>query len=153
MILALAARLGSSIVSGLVPVVNAEVLLVAATVSGVVGEPWLVATVVTLGQMIAKAGLYFAARWAPHLLPERARAALQRGTAYVEQYPNAVFTLVGGSAVVGLPPFYAVTLASGALSVPFVPYLLLGTVGRALRFGALAWATVVFGDVALDFLS
>ena len=106
----------------------------------------------TLGQMIAKMGLYLTARLAPSRLPRRAQEALVKGADAIEHRRGAVHSIIAVSSVVGLPPFYAVTLAAGALKVPWLGFFAIGLLGRALRFGALAYAASRFGEVALDFV-
>jgi membrane protein YqaA with SNARE-associated domain len=52
------------------------------------------------------------------------RPALQRGTLFL-------------SSVVGFPPFYLVTAICGTVKMPLHEFLILGTTGRIIRFGAL----------------
>ena len=40
------------------------------------------------------------------------------------------------SAVTGLPPFYAISVAAGVLRLRFVLFFALGLAGRTLRFAA-----------------
>ena len=42
------------------------------------------------------------------------------------------------SAVIGLPPFYLVTLVAGVAGLRLRTFLWLGTLGRAIRFFAIA---------------
>ena len=126
-------------VSGVIPLVNAELVVVgAAAAVPAVGIP-LVAALSTLGQMSTKTTLFVLARWAPSKLPGRARAAVARATASVERRGGAMSSLVFASAATGLPPFYGVSLASGALGMPVSRFVLAGGLGRFVRFGALAW--------------
>lgn len=133
------------VVSGVVPVVNAELLVVgvAATVP-VVGVP-LIAAASSVGQMISKTALFALARWAPSKLPRKARAALERGTGSVRERQGTLWGLVFASAVTGLPPFYGVSLATGAVGMRLPPFVVAGGLGRFLRFGALAWAAAAVG--------
>jgi len=129
-----------TVVSGVVPVVNAELLVAGAAVAApAVGVP-LVAAVSTVGQMISKTLLFSLARWAPGRLPEKARTALERAAQAVERRGGTASTLVFTSAAVGLPPFYGVSLAAGALGMRLRTFVFSGGIGRLLRFGALAWA-------------
>lgn len=126
-------------VSGVIPLVNAELVVVGAAVAvPAVGVP-LVAAFSTLGQMSTKTTLFVLARWAPSKLPGRARTAVARATASVERRGGALSSLVFASAATGLPPFYGVSLATGALGMPVARFVLAGGLGRFLRFGALAW--------------
>lgn len=141
-----------SLVGGVIPVVNAEVMVVVATLAATsAGAPAVVA-VATIGQMIAKTGLFLTARWAPARLPRRARVALDRGAAAIEGREGAVNSLMLVSAVVGLPPFMGVSVAAGALRVSWQSFVVIGSIGRALRFSGVAWAAVKFGEVALEMI-
>jgi membrane protein YqaA with SNARE-associated domain len=125
--------------SGVIPLVNAELVVVgAAAALPAVGIP-LVAAVSTIGQMSTKTTLFALARWAPSKLPARARQAVGRAGASLERRGQAVTSLVFASATTGLPPFYGVSLATGALGMPIGRFLVVGGLGRFLRFGALAW--------------
>jgi len=141
----LLALLIASAVSGVVPVVNAELLVVAAAAAvPAVGLP-LVAAVSTAGQMSTKTALFVVARWAPHRLPVRARAALDRAGAAVEDRGGAASSVVFASAATGLPPFFGVSLASGALGMRLSRFVTAGTLGRFCRFSVLAGLGRVLG--------
>ena len=140
-------------VSGVVPLVNAELLVVgAAAALPAVGVP-LVAVVSTVGQMVAKTSMFALARWAPTRLPEKARNALESSSRAIEQRSGAIRSLVFASAATGFPPFYGVSLASGALGMRLGHFVTSGFAGRLLRFGALAWLGRRFGAGALDLMS
>lgn len=126
-------------VSGVVPLVNAELLVAGAAV--LVGAPALplVALVVGAGQMLTKSLLYGLARWAPARLPGRARRRLDRAAANLTGRGRAVGTMILASALLGIPPFYGVSLAAGAVRVPVATYLVPGAAGRWVRFALLAW--------------
>lgn len=146
------------VVSGVVPVVNAELLVVAAAVAvPAVGIPGVVLAS-TGGQMLGKTLLFGLARWAPGRLPARARRRLDRAVTSVSARGGAAGSLVFASAAVGFPPFYGVSLAGGALGMRTRTFLLTGTAGRALRFAAIAWAAHALGVgtaelLATDFLA
>jgi membrane protein YqaA with SNARE-associated domain len=129
-----------SVLSGLVPVVNGELYLIAAIV--IADDPvvaLVLAVLVALGQMIAKIGLYHAALGATELgRSTRFGAKLERAQLLVERWQGKPLTLLFVSAVTGLPPFYLVSLLAGILRIRFTTFLLLGIVGRVLRFVALA---------------
>jgi membrane protein YqaA with SNARE-associated domain len=129
-----------SVLSGLVPVVNGELYLIAAIV--VADDPvvaLVLAVIVALGQMIAKIGLYYAARGATELgRSTRLGAKLERAQLLVERWQGKPLTLLFVSAVTGLPPFYLVSLLAGILRIRFGMFLFLGIVGRVIRFVALA---------------
>jgi membrane protein YqaA with SNARE-associated domain len=140
-------------VSGLVPLVNAEILVAGAAVAAPgIGIPVL-ALVSTLGQMTSKTLLFGAARWAPARLPNKARAALDAAANAVARRGGAASSLVFTSAAVGLPPFYGVSLAAGALGMRLRTFVVSGGVGRAARFATMAWLARHVGEGAMGFLT
>ncbi len=140
-------------VSGVVPLVNAEVLVIVAAAAAPTLAVPLVACVSTVGQMTGKVSLFALARWAPNRLPGRARDALGRGSDMVSDRGGTAGSLVFTSALTGFPPFYGVSLATGALGMRLQDFLVAGGAGRFLRFGVLAWAGSRFGERALDVLT
>jgi membrane protein YqaA with SNARE-associated domain len=140
-------------ISGIIPLINAEILVVAAAASTpTVGVP-LIAAASTVGQMSTKTMLFIVARWAPSRLPRKAQRALAKVSKAVEARGGAAGSLVFMSAAVGLPPFYGVSLASGALGMRLRAFVVSGTAGRAVRFTVLAWAGRRFGEDALQLIS
>jgi membrane protein YqaA with SNARE-associated domain len=66
----------------------------------------------------------------------------------VSKLLGGVFSVatIAASSVAGVPPFYVVTVLCGALHVPAAAFLILATLGRAVRFAALvAFANIVTG--------
>jgi membrane protein YqaA with SNARE-associated domain len=129
-----------SVLSGLVPVVNGELYLIAAIL--VAGDPvvaLVLAVIVAIGQMIAKIGLYYAARGATELgRSTRLGKQLERAQLLVERWRGKPLTLLSVSAVTGLPPFYLVSLVAGVVRIRFATFLVIGLAGRVIRFVALA---------------
>ena len=141
----LSSAFAGSVASGLVPFVNAELIVAAAAVAVPSGQVWLVVAVCTLGQMIAKAALYSCARWLPQRLPARAVRHLDKATEKAKRLEQAGWTLILVSAIVGLPPFYVISLAAGMVRVNFAAFLVLGFAGRFVRFAILAYTAVTAG--------
>jgi len=140
----------ATLASGVIPFINAEVLVVAAAAAlPAVGIP-LVAVTSTLGQMTSKASLFGLARWAPQRLPERARSALERSGEVIQRGGRAADTVVFASAATGLPPFYGISLAAGAVGMRLGRFLLAGGLGRLIRFSALAWLGKTAGAGAAE---
>lgn len=129
---------------GIVPWVSSEVVvLAAAALLPLPALPLLIAACAA-GQMSSKSVVYGVTRWAPHLLPQRARTALSRA----EQYRDRRLLLTGTAfvgAAVSVPPFYLVTLACGLLRVPFPAFLLAGLCGVLARYSLLVWAACSVG--------
>ena len=143
----------ASAISGVVPVVNAELLVLAAAATMPLAGLPLVAAAATGGQMAAKTTLFAVARWVPSKLPKKARSALDRASGRVATHRRGPASLVFASAASGFPPFYGVSLACGALGVRLRTFVIMGCAGRALRFGALAWIGGRFGGHALEFFT
>jgi membrane protein YqaA with SNARE-associated domain len=129
-----------------VPWLNTEAAVVAAAL---LLPPPLVPLLVlgaALAQVAAKGALYGVARWAPHGLPRRARAGLQRACAFARGRSLTLTVLT--SSTVGVPPFYLVTLACGTAAVPFGRFLAAALVGTAVRYAVLSLATVLVRGAA-----
>jgi membrane protein YqaA with SNARE-associated domain len=120
-----------SVVSAFVPLVNAELLLLALVVAAPASAPLLV-VVMAAGQMVGKAVLFVGGE-------RLARGALGGRMARwrLDRYGRLGGPIVALSATVGLPPFYLVAIGGSALGVRLRTFLLLGFAGRVLRFGAL----------------
>ena len=126
-----------SIVSALVPWVNAEVILLGfAAAADSTTQLVALVGVVTAGQMIGKCLLYFVARRAAGI-PRHADRAASRWRHRLESLRRAPLTLVFVSSAVGVPPFFLVTVLAGALRVGFGGFVTAGTLGRLLRFAGL----------------
>ena len=143
----------ATVVTGVIPVMSAELLVVAAAVA-VPGIGWVLVTVTaTLGQMTGKTGLFALARWAPEKLPARARGPLRRASEKLATRQGSIGALVLASAVIGLPPLYGMSLACGALRVRWATFIVPGVVGRAMRFGFLAYLGYTIGPGVLEMFS
>jgi membrane protein YqaA with SNARE-associated domain len=140
-------------VSGVVPLINAELLVVGAVVAAPhIGIP-AISLVSATGQMLTKTGLFLAARWAPHRLPRGARVALERAAAAVAARGAAISSLVFTSALTGLPPFFGVSLAAGALGVRARSFVASGGIGRIVRFAVIGWAAREMGGDAIELMA
>ena len=124
--------LTGAVVSSLVPVVNAELLLMGLALATPAAAPVLV-VVMAAGQMVGKSVLFLGGgRLTRSNLGGRlARWRLDSRTR------RAGAPLIGISAFTGLPPFYLVSIAAPALGVSFRTFFTVGLAGRLLRFGAL----------------
>ena len=138
------ATFGVCLLSALVPVVNAEVALVAiALVSPV--PPLVLALVAGLGQMVGKMLFYLLGRGA--LDPERWRRWRREGTAsgrwaawtartraWAQRHAWGPAVLTGVSAFSGLPPFAVVSVLAGTLRMRWWVFASVGYAGRSARF-------------------
>jgi len=128
------------VLSATIPLFNTELFVVGAAVAAGEAMRAPVVVVITVGTMIGKVGIYVGAeRLVAHAKP-RARERVERVIASLRRRPALTWPIVFLSAVVGLPPFYAVTVASGALRLGLPAFVLVSGVGRLLRFGALMYA-------------
>jgi membrane protein YqaA with SNARE-associated domain len=125
------------VVGGLLPWLNTEIVVTGAALLLTPPEIALLVSLATVGNMLAKTGVYGLARWAPHRLPEKARKFLSKPDRLGKGGWAVSLTLLASSTA-GLPPFYLTTLAAGALRVPLVIYGTMGFAGTAIRYGVLA---------------
>ena len=141
--------LTAAAVSGVLPLVNAELLILgAAAAVPMAGVPWVILAC-TVGQMSTKTALFGLARWAPAYLPEKARARLARASEAASQREGAVGSVIFTSALTGLPPFYGTSLACGALGTHPGGFVAAGLLGRGLRFAVLGWLGHTLGSRAI----
>jgi len=129
---------GLAVASAVFPWVNAEVIVLSLpAVAPSRAALILLVLIATAGQMTGKCFLYWAGRKGNKVLPGRAGQILTKWRDRLEARPSKAVALVLISSVVGLPPFYLMTLLAGALRMNFLVYLTAGTAGRLVRFGVL----------------
>ncbi len=122
--------------SAVVPLVNAElfVLGIASTVS----KPLLIpiALVAAAGQMVGKTIIFQTGRglFGRTGLKDKVEAL---GPIFARR-PRLGDLLVFVSALTGLPPLYAVSVAAGGLRLSLLRFVTAGFIGRSMRFGAVA---------------
>jgi membrane protein YqaA with SNARE-associated domain len=126
---------GFFVASGLIPVLNCELYLLWLAVTAPPEHLVPLLVVGTIGQMLAKCVLFWVGRGAVNLPfvkgGEKLESLRQRMATARAAHASVTFA----SATLGLPPFYWFSLAAGALGWAFAPFLLIGFVGRLLRFG------------------
>jgi membrane protein YqaA with SNARE-associated domain len=129
--------LGVGLLSALIPVVNAEVFLLAATasVSPLVGVGAVVGLAV--GQVAGKLCLFTASRRSRQAVTHRRR----RRPAREPRWPATGVLLT--SAAVGVPPLAVTTVAAGARRTPAALFVACTLTGRLARFGVLAAPVVL----------
>ena len=126
-------------VAGLVPLVNAEIYLIGVTTMVVTSPAPLpmVVLLAALGQMVAKVLLYYGALGALELPGGRHRERLARARVRMQAWQEKPKWILFASALLGLPPFYLVSLAAGALRIGIRTFCVLGLIGRILRFAVI----------------
>lgn len=121
-------------VGALIPFLNTEVYLIGASAMAprALWAPLVVAG--TAGAMAGKILLYFAGRGVVTLPGGRVKRGMDAMQARMEARPVVAKLLYAASAVVGVPPFYVTTVAAGAVRMNFAFFLVVGFLGRLLRF-------------------
>jgi membrane protein YqaA with SNARE-associated domain len=134
-----------AVLSGAIPVLNCEVFLLVLAVKAPREMLFPLIVTTTVGQMVAKSLLYWAGRGVLRL-PGGARVenvlaslGCKIGTGW------RAAALVFASAVVGIPPFYAMSVACGAMRWSFASFLLFGCLGRLVRFSFVLLVPPGFG--------
>lgn len=150
-LLAIAFGIGSAII----PVLNAEAYILGVGVSEAL-EPVVAAVGVSAGQTVGKMAMFLAVRYRPGYTAKQGREpkaldlSTRRGrllqwnrdagkrmlAALSDPRWGAPVTLL--SALVGLPPLYAVAVIAGASRMGLITFSLSVLVGRTARFVALA---------------
>lgn len=136
----LAASLGYGFVSAVVPVVNAELYIVAAASVVPQSQQPAMVGIFTLGTMAGKTALYLAAARLVRACSAAARAQVDDWVERLRRRSSYVWPVVFASTLVGFPPLYAVTLAAGVLRISMLGFFVVGCVGRFARFSAITWA-------------
>lgn len=138
--------------SGLIPLLNAELYLVGVTTLAVHAPSQLPGLVVcaAVGQMTAKCLLYGAGMGMLELPRGRWKEKIERARARLSTWRKRPYLVYAVSSTVGLPPFYLVSLAAGALKIRFRPFCAIGLAGRIVRFGvvvAIPWIAAHGGSI------
>lgn len=123
-----------SAVSALVPVVNIEIYLVGAAALAPPAMAVPLALSATVGAMLGKLVLYYAAQGVVKLPGERVQRGLAKAQAQLEARPRMGKLVYLASATAGIPPYYVMTLAAGAVRMDLTFFLVVGFIGRFLRF-------------------
>jgi membrane protein YqaA with SNARE-associated domain len=129
-----------AVLSAVLPWVNGELIMLSAV--PLADTPQELATlvcVVTAGQMTGKGAMFWLARSARGSRAVRVEAVVSRWRTLLEGRPGSVTAVMFVSSIVGLPPFYLVSVAAGALGVAFGRFLAIGTLGRLIHFGTIAF--------------
>lgn len=124
------------------PWVNAELVLLSFTTTA--SSPGMIAAfvvVATAGQMTGKMALYAAGHRGARAPSERMARILGTWQPRCEANPWRADWLVLVSSTIGVPPFIATSLLAGALRMRITRFVVAGSIGRLIRFGALALAS------------
>ena len=135
--------LGLSFASALVPLINIEVALFGVGAASSNDRLWFLAAVAGLGQMAGKLVWYYlgasALRWGwvrKKVETPKAKAKLELWQHRTHDRPLIGAVLLFASAFTGFPPFAIVAVLAGQLRMKLTIFLVVGFVGRTLRFRA-----------------
>ena len=131
---------GLAIASAVLPLVNGELLMLSAIpLAG--SRPALAALVlaVSAGQMTGKTAAYWMSRSSTRAHSPRLQRALDRWRERLERRPGSALLMTFVSALVGVPPFFVVSIAAGTLRVAFGRFLAVGSAGRLIHFALVAF--------------
>lgn len=145
------AAFGVSVASALLPVISIELFVVGVVLEGPDVPWWLLAVVVTAGQIGGKVLHYYAARGAIrlprfcHLKTRREgngrwRGRLHRFRERCHHHPVWTNGMLFVSATTSLPPYAATAVVAGWAGVPVHRFVITGLLGRFLRFATLILA-------------
>jgi membrane protein YqaA with SNARE-associated domain len=137
---------GGAIVSALLPWVNAELLMLSALpLATAHGELVQLVFAVTGGQMVGKSVMYWLSREGTGSHARRFQSAVEWWRGRFQRHPRSALVLVLVSALLGFPPFYAVSIAAGAFKMHFGGFLAAGSAGRLAHFAVIAYLPHVAG--------
>lgn len=125
-----------SLAGGIIPVLNIEAYVLALSVASPRADLLPVALAASLGQMAAKSLVYLTGRGVVRLPLQRTGDRLREVSARLTRVDGRAMAVVLTSAVTSMPPFYAVSLAAGAVRLRFARFFAVGCVGAFLRFAA-----------------
>lgn len=119
----------------LLPFLNTEVYLVGA--AALTPRPLWVPLVLsgTVGAMAGKVLLYYAGKGVVRIPNRKVRSGMEAMQAKMAARPLWAKWIYAVSALVGLPPYYLTTVAAGAIEMNFAFFLVIGFIGRLVRFG------------------
>jgi membrane protein YqaA with SNARE-associated domain len=128
-----AATFATAFASGVIPfVISIELYLIGAAALSRAPAPAIIGLAVA-GQMLGSAALYLAGTGALRFRFVR-WSGRETALKTLEKYRAHSLAVVAVSSLTGLPPFYGVSLAAGAVRLPLASYLVVGTLGRIVRF-------------------
>ncbi len=135
--------LGVSMASALIPLINIEVYLVGMAAVSTHNDIWFLAVVGGLGQMLGKLVWYYlganALRWGwvrRKVETPKAQAKLELWRRRTQDRPLVGASMLFVSALTGFPPFAILAVLAGQLRMNLAVFLLVGFLGRTLRFAA-----------------
>lgn len=146
--------LALGVASALFPLINIEAALAVAAADETLAFA-LLAGAAAVGQIIGKVAWYYAGSSTTSIPAIRRKLEKEKWQASLEKWrgrthgrPWATAGLLFVSAFIGLPPYAVVAVLAGVLRVPMPLFLVVGLVGRFLRF----WVVLEFASYTWVFL-
>ncbi len=121
-------------VSGIVPILNTEVFLVAISVLIDKKLIFLLVLISVFAQMLAKTFVYLAARKVINISVKRDNQKFKKILKKMKKWEKREGIFIFLSALIGLPPFYLTTIACGTLKIGYLKFFIFGFCGALLRF-------------------
>jgi membrane protein YqaA with SNARE-associated domain len=131
---------GVAFASAVVPVIPIEIYLLGAAALAPREFALPLALAAALGQMVGKILVYYAGTGAVKLPGRHLQTAITRAHEYMARRPRSGASVMFVSAVAGFPPFVLMTLVAGAARMNLPLFLIIGLVGRFIRFGLIVLA-------------
>ena len=142
--LMLVALLGGALLSSLVPVINAEALVLAGALTASPALGLTVTLVVTVGQVAGKVVLYRGGRGIGDSRATESSERAIRLARHLRSRQGLLHLVFFASASVGLPPLYLMAVVAGIARLPLRTFVVLCFAGRFIRFQSLALIPVLF---------
>ncbi len=122
------------LVSGFLPLVNAELYLVSISAISSKSVALPVILLSTSGQMTAKSIIYLAGRGFLNLPLGKYEKKIEKVRETFAKWQNKIDLLIFMSAFLGFPPFFIVSILAGMQKLNFRRFFIFGFFGRLLRF-------------------
>lgn len=132
-----------ALASGIIPFVLSIELYLLAVATLTDASPVAIIGLATAGQSLAKLILYLVGRGALNIKWVE-RAAASKAAGVFAKRPGSSLRLVAFSSVTGFPPLYGVSLLAGSIRLPLIAFMVIVTIGRVIRFGAVYLAPGLF---------
>lgn len=128
----------AGIATAIIPVLSAELFVIfLGTVAARRTLPMLI-VLFTVAHMLGKTVLYFAGRLADRLPEGWLKHRVDRARPWISRHDRVGGAMLLTSGLLGFPPFYFVTIASGVVRMRFATFFAAGLTGRLARFALIA---------------
>jgi membrane protein YqaA with SNARE-associated domain len=123
-----------SLTSGFIPLVSTELYVLSVSALAPGHQHVGVALMAALGQITAKTVIFLAGAGAADLTRLRHSDRIVKVRGWLERHRQYLVFVIFLSALAGLPPFYLVSVAAGAMRTPLAVFIPVSFLGRFLRF-------------------